>query len=94
MNTSRIASNTVRLAAGGDSATRRETHSAYRTVGILHAMHQTQCGQRGAARRWKLKLLNHIDVGPFIIFSFMSDKCLVHTEIGLGTGLKLSRTVP
>ncbi|CAH0392662.1 unnamed protein product, partial [Bemisia tabaci] len=38
---------------------RRETHSAHKTVGILHALLQTQCGRRGAARRRKLKLLNH-----------------------------------
>ncbi|CAH0388686.1 unnamed protein product, partial [Bemisia tabaci] len=40
MSTSRIASNKVR------SAGRRETHSAYKTVGILQALRQTQCGQR------------------------------------------------
>ncbi|CAH0388685.1 unnamed protein product [Bemisia tabaci] len=29
------------------SSGRRETHSAYKTVGILQALRQTQCGQRG-----------------------------------------------
>ncbi|CAH0387072.1 unnamed protein product, partial [Bemisia tabaci] len=50
MNTSRIASKTVRLAACGQ----RKTLSAYKTFGILHALRQTQCSLRGAAVEVKI----------------------------------------
>ncbi|CAH0751695.1 unnamed protein product [Bemisia tabaci] len=50
MNTSRIASKTVRSLRSG----RRETHSAYKTIGILHALRQTLCGQRIAAAKVKI----------------------------------------
>ncbi|CAH0390723.1 unnamed protein product, partial [Bemisia tabaci] len=32
----------------------RETQSAYKTVGILHALRQTRCGLRGAAAEVKI----------------------------------------
>ncbi|CAH0391689.1 unnamed protein product, partial [Bemisia tabaci] len=33
---------------------RCETHSAYKPVGILHALRQIQCGPRGAAGEVKI----------------------------------------
>ncbi|CAH0394754.1 unnamed protein product, partial [Bemisia tabaci] len=52
MNTSRIASNTVRSPAF--SSGRRETHSAYKTGGILPAFRQTHCSLHGAAAEVKV----------------------------------------
>ncbi|CAH0382210.1 unnamed protein product, partial [Bemisia tabaci] len=36
------------------SGRRRETHSAHKTVGILHALLQTRCGLRYAAAEVKI----------------------------------------
>ncbi|CAH0380627.1 unnamed protein product, partial [Bemisia tabaci] len=48
MNTSRNASNTA------FSSGRRERQSAYKSVGILHALRQIKCDQHGAAVEVKI----------------------------------------
>ncbi|CAH0385743.1 unnamed protein product, partial [Bemisia tabaci] len=54
------------------SSGRPETHSACKTVGILHALRQTQCGERRAAAEVKiikshLCLFFHNFFGSFFI---------------------------